>query len=106
MTNELSYLDAEGYPTDEALEKITNWHHRDFDLMIDFVRSIWWMPDWGFTIEGDKLELSTGGWSGNESIMSALQRNYIFWSVAWVSHKRGGHYEFDLSGITKLKQQQ
>ena len=43
---------------------------------------------------GRYLHLSTGGWSENESIISDLQNNYLFWTMHWVSSRRGGHYLF------------
>ena len=39
--------------------------------------------------------VSTGGWSGNESIIGAMKENtdylYTFIAFAW---RRGGHYEW------------
>jgi len=41
------------------------------------------------------LELATGGWSGNESIIAALQENLMFWGMYWMESKRGGYYRFE-----------
>ena len=38
--------------------------------------------------------VSTGGWSGNEEILSSLQNNSMFWLMCWMQSKRGGHYQF------------
>ena len=40
------------------------------------------------------LELHTGGWSGNESILYALKRNRIFKAIFFYKHITGGHYWF------------
>ena len=89
------------YPTDEQLSFIEK-----FDLtknnvleLLEYIENIWWMPDWGYNIKGKrilKLELHTGGWSGNEDIIRSLQTNFIFWSMYWVKHIRGGHYYFTI----------
>jgi len=39
-------------------------------------------------------ELHTGGWSGNEEIIRAMQDNRVWWGMFWESSRRGGHYEF------------
>ena len=41
-----------------------------------------------------KLTLSTGGWSGNESLISALTQNWLWWSMCFHSHHTGGHFIF------------
>ncbi len=85
------------YPTDEQLDKIKNWPIDSTDDMlklIEFVRSIWWMPEWGFKLSGRRWEVATGGWSGNEEIIAALKDNWGFWSLCWQQSNRGGSYVF------------
>jgi len=84
------------YLTDEELETITNWSYDDFYGLMQYVRERWYLDDWGWTQEGNKFYLSTGGWSGNEDIISALKKNFLFWSRCWECSRRGGHYEFVL----------
>jgi hypothetical protein len=90
------------YPTENELEQVRSLLRDDFSPkslidFLEFLRSIWWNAEWGFRLSGKKvlkLHLSTGGWSGNEDIIEALMENFIFWSIGWVSARRGGHYEF------------
>lgn len=88
------------YPTDDELKRITDWPlpctTETAQAWFDFIRDCWWQPDWGWSQDGDTLNISTGGWSGNEEIISAMQSNFIFWSLCWESHRRGGHYTFKL----------
>jgi len=104
---QMDLLDDDGYPTDAALNVIKLWSPDDPKGWFEFIKSIWWSPDWGW---GEKEEdhdwdkgkfvyryyLSTGGWSGNESIIRAMEENYIMWTLKWYSSKRGGHYVFEL----------
>jgi len=98
---ETDFVDEHGYPIDEALDRIENWNHGNgwFELM-QFIQSIWWASDWGFRVEENEGKLtyylSTGGWSGNESIVQAMQKNYFFWATVWVQSQRGGHYIFEI----------
>jgi|ERR1035438_6118477 hypothetical protein len=100
-------MSLDQYPTDEELDAIKNWKMTDTnnycDLM-EFVKGLWWMADWGWHEyshpEGGILyTISTGGWSGNEDIIAALQDNTMFWLMSWQSARRGGHYEFQLKTI-------
>jgi hypothetical protein len=86
------------YPTDKQLAEIEKFPSVDLDkarkAWLDHVVSLWWMPDWGVTWTRYRLYISTGGWSGNESIISAMRNNWILWSQTWYSSRRGGHYIF------------
>jgi hypothetical protein len=102
--------DQDGYPTDEDLQRIRDWpvvFGHEWTALLEFVRSVWWMPDWGIhasTVGPDEAyegatrwHISTGGWSGNEEIIGALRDNgkpLGFWALCWESSRRGGHYTF------------
>jgi hypothetical protein len=90
------YLDGDGYPTEATLEMIEKWDvlERGVEGLLLFIESIWWMREWGFIRDGEKLELHTGGWSGNEDIIRSLRKNF-FWCFFWESSRRGGHYYFE-----------
>ena len=87
------------YPTEDELKKLKEWDaFHDPKGLIDFIRDIWWMPDWGFILTGKRalrLQLHTGGWSGNEDIMNVLAENFSFWFY-FEKHLRGGHYYFKI----------
>jgi hypothetical protein len=99
-------LDGDGYPTDEALAAIKAWpitHVRpmsDHVALFDYVRDAF--SGYGYFGVTDEPEgkriyhVSTGGWSGCEDVIGALQENLLFWSLAWASSRRGGHYEFEV----------
>ncbi len=91
---------SDEYPTSEQLDRVEKWPVSDVTGLIEYVRGIWWMPDWGFMLKGKRvlyLQLHTGGWSGNEDIMESLTHNYIFWSLCWRKHTAGGHYWFRIN---------
>lgn len=97
----------EDYPTDEDLEQIRTWPFGDAAGWFAFVKAHWWMPDWGWR-EADgtgdsvgcldkparRYHISTGGWSGNESLIEAMEKNVLLWSLTWEESRRGGHYKF------------
>jgi len=88
-------IDEQGYPTDKAIMKIERWDGKNPEAFIEFIREIWHWPDWGFELKGKRvlrLELHTGGWSGNEDIIGALF-NSLFW-LYWQKSTRGGHHYF------------
>ena len=106
MSENTVNLDDDGYPTDTALNTITDWSFdRGWIPLMEFVKSLWWTPEFGWRqldINDDnnhpvhQYTLVTGGWSGNESIILAMQKNYFFWATAWVQSRRGGHYIFEI----------
>lgn len=103
-------LDEDGYPTDFALERIRSWEYTEgWNELFEFIKPLWAYSDMEWwseehdvtTIEcGEKVAvenvfyISTVGWSGNESIIRALESNKLFWWDCWYQHRRGGHYIF------------
>jgi hypothetical protein len=87
---------ARDYPTKEELLKIKNWPPPDWKGLLEYVKTIWWMPQWGWDQAEDKYHVSTGGWSGNEELIGAMQENFLFWSMCWQSSHKGGHFAFKL----------
>lgn len=90
------------YPSDEELEKITNWDSAgDLIGLLAYLRGVVWCADWCLEVSEDKtqFELHTGGWSGNEEIINALQENTMFWALYFQMMKRGGHYYFSTKSL-------
>lgn len=40
------------------------------------------------------LHLTTGGWSGNEDVVAAMEANPVLWGACWLSSHRGGLHVF------------
>jgi len=105
-------FDKDGYPTQETLDAIEKWPiatFADVKELFVYIEKAWKYHDWGWhaakrrTRESwkgaplrRKLQISTGGWSGNEDLISALQRNFVAWNLSWMSTRRGGHYVFEV----------
>lgn len=93
-------IDIDGYPSEEALEKIATWPARNFDSLLEYVASLWAYPDFVTQApEARTYTFATGGWSGNESLIGALERNLVFWGMCWLSSRRGGRYEFVIPAL-------
>ena len=106
ILNDADFLDEDGYPTENALEAIEIWHWDDARNWFKFIEGIWHFREWGWKEKDEMHEyhdkkvhryyISTGGWSGSESIIRAMQKNYIMWQLNWLQSRRGGHYIFEL----------
>lgn len=86
------------YPTKEELYNVEKWDWRDPIGLIDYLKSLWQYETYIKVTETEteiELTLNTGGWSGHEDIILALQKN-MFWSCYWYLSQRGGHYEFKI----------
>lgn len=91
----------DNYPEEEELEKIKNWPHEDdYGKLLEYCMSLWTFKDYA-TKRGGNYRFATGGWSGNESVIYALEDNKIFWMSCWESSSRGGLYKFKLQKRTK-----
>ena len=90
------------YPTDKFLKYVKNYDlsKKSIKTLMDDIESEWWMPSWGWkqTRRKDRIifEVSTGGWSGNEDIIEALQKNELFWCFMFEQSRVGGHYIFSI----------
>lgn len=100
----------DGYPTDETLQAIREWPHTDFRGLILFAkeafeggRSCGWFENrtgkaeiafCDYEDDGNWWCCATGGWSGCESVIAALQDNAFFWFCCWRASLRGGYFEF------------
>ena len=88
-------FDEYGYPTDETLETIEKWPFMDCKGWFSFIGEAWYWPEM-FDVNGNTVSASTGGWSGNEDIINAMERNELMWVISWKCSQRGGHYEFEI----------
>lgn len=86
------------YPTDTALDLITGFAGTPKQLF-ELVKRLWYMPEYvTVSTEPDDGEyvitLVTAGWSGNESIVAALEAGWTVMSQFWYSSARGGRHEY------------
>jgi hypothetical protein len=109
-------LDHDGYPTEAAFKLIREWKG-EHKALLEFVRGLWrypeyfgppmpyvWPRDWKEPIEeGSEYLASTVGWSGNESLIDAMQENTFFWMKCWFATQRGGHYTFHVNEKDLIK---
>ena len=84
------------YPTEEQLQKIREWDYADFDGLLNYVIEIYNhnFGSFGKNPKKSIIVIITGGWSGNEDIISAMSENVAWWGQYWDSSSRGGKYIF------------
>ena len=88
---------------DVYVDNLTQIKNKAVKELLEYVKSIWWEPGWGWKQSGRKYWISTGGWSGNEELIGAMHNNFIFWSQCFVQHRRGGHYILEIPKPNKEK---
>lgn len=105
LTAMSDWFDDNGYPTEDALERIQTFHGTPKEL-IEFISEVWWPQGApGGTLRAQQpfpgggsgwvWYQATGGWSGNEEIIDILRHTY-FWMRFWYSEIRGGGYTFHI----------
>lgn len=106
MDADLLYED--GYPTQKALDLITEYGNYDGETALKWfalIKPLWHLSSWGWREEDDedhwgkirRFYLSTAGWSGNEEIIEAMKLNdWYLWNECWEQSNRGGHYIFEV----------
>ena len=91
------------YPHEADLKKIKEWHWSDYIGLIDFIEDIY--PHYGFIKRTGKriqrVTFVTGGWSGCEDIIRALDENTMFGMTCWEASFRGGKHIYRVRNITK-----
>lgn len=87
------------YPSIALLKLISDWPGTpvSYRQLLDRVSDAW-DHDMGSFTEGHLgyYRLVTGGWSGNEDLIDALQKNSMFWLTCWMKSERGGLFEFEI----------
>ena len=93
-------FDSDGYPTDETLRTVrtfTGSPHQLVDLLQDITRAYGVVTTMAFEDRYGRpaveVYMATGGWSGNESVIGALERS-AFWFLYWNQSARGGAFWF------------
>jgi hypothetical protein len=87
------------YPTEDELKKIEVWPN-DYPILMEFIHYRWEYANCGYWRKtGKKYWLSTGGRPGNEDIIQAMEKNFMFWNLCWVQSRRGGHYIFEVKKV-------
>lgn len=84
------------YPTEEQLKAIRR-HSGSYIELMQMAREAYNESMGLFVQEGRHYRLATGGWSGNEDVIDALEDSEgMFWTVCWQESKRGGAYQFEI----------
>jgi hypothetical protein len=92
-------FDKDGDITDETYNTIQTWNlQKGWNSFIDYIEKCYDKNYGRFEIdkEANMLKIATGGWSCNETVISAMRANILFWSLHWELSKRGGYFEFSL----------
>ena len=99
-------FDSNGYPTEELLDYISRLsplEHDPFEIA-EYINECWHWNNMSRWINRNSHEgcwtISTGGWSGNESIISALRKS-LWWMCYWYQERAGGHFWFKIKRLEK-----
>jgi hypothetical protein len=103
-------LDIDGYPTEEWLQFIKEYNpdNTHISVFLEALEEGWHFGSWGFKLKRKykgvrKLELHTGGWSGNEEIINEILSNIYLshFSMIYAKWTAGGHYYFEIKHYEK-----
>lgn len=95
-------MDEDGYPTQETIDRVRTWPAEDTPGLFAFLQALWayrdrFVPETVTELGRDRVHwhVSTGGWSGHEDLIEALEQNRLVWLLCWIQSRRGGHYIFE-----------
>ncbi len=109
-------VDDDGYPTDATLDRVKSWPCTSMQACLeamDYVGRAWYYPDYWDRKDGmpadylpnyteTRYTFSTGGWSGNESLVGAIEENFRLQAMGAYSWRRGGHYEYRFQLVREI----
>lgn len=118
MNKEINFplgLDEDGYPTDATLENIKKCSYEQLADLLVKIKDIWAYNSYEFSksppkdiqslVDSDDeryaktwIRMATVGWSGNESIITALERN-PFHCFYWFASVRGGLHIYCIPNV-------
>lgn len=91
-------VDERGYPTHAFLSWLK--HTRDADTALRLAAQYFETCGFGATqLEGQRVTLITGGWSGCEEVIGHIMEN-LYVAQAWMEHHRGGKWVFELPEVS------
>ena len=86
------------YPTQEQLDDLHNTVK--FEEVCEKVGKLWAHKD-RYYFDGDTMVISTGGWSGNEDVVSYLPMMFhVSYYTAWAN---GGHHVYSRASAVRDK---
>ena len=85
------------YPSPNFLRFVREYDvlQKPIKKLFEMIVENWYYPDYA-KLKGNKLELHTVGWSGNEFIIEAMMENEPLWLLTWQKSVKGGHYWFTI----------
>lgn len=96
------HVDSDGYPPFEVLQRITTWPlDEGYAALFEKLASLFQVHGSSWVENDGTIVLVTGGWSGNEDLIAAMQRNGLMWGMCWQESRRGGRFTFSIPKATE-----
>lgn len=95
-------MDEDGYPTQEALDRLEHFTGSPKEF-VEYATSIYSgygaiavedvLNGWNYPVK--EVTIVTGGWSGNEKVVSTIERT-MFSFAYWQESHRGGLHKYQI----------
>jgi len=86
------------YPSRAELRKLATWNSSDLRGALEYARSLWLYPGMARRY-GRKYTFITGGWSGNEDVIAAIEKNLVLHGLCWKASFSGGKHVYDIPKV-------
>lgn len=84
---------GDGDITEDTVSTIKNWE-KDWDEFYSFIEACFDTNYGSIKKDDDGITFVTGGWSCNELVIVAMEKNMLFMALFWEASFRGGKYIF------------